>query len=238
MKLRNTVIVVAAVAMAATIQTAQAAFTDTLADLTSANGTYNSLTIGDKTFSGFSALVTGGATVASGLTVTAEDVNGIYYLDFSGGIGVNNTAGNVPSGIGDVILKYTVSASAGLISMIDQNYTPNALAVAGNQIIIGETVKDTGGNVLANSTLSLTPAVLSEPPPAYGETLTVTPPQDLLYVVKDIQITAAVGQVVGLSDVEQSFHQVPEPTTVLAGALLLLPLGASTLRILRRNRMS
>jgi len=31
---------------------------------------------------------------------------------------------------------------------------------------------------------------------------------------------------------------VPEPTTVIAGALLLLPLGASTLRILRRNRLS
>jgi hypothetical protein len=29
---------------------------------------------------------------------------------------------------------------------------------------------------------------------------------------------------------------VPEPTTVIAGALLLLPLGASTIRILRRNR--
>lgn len=29
---------------------------------------------------------------------------------------------------------------------------------------------------------------------------------------------------------------VPEPTTVVAGALLLLPFGASTLRILRRNR--
>ena len=30
---------------------------------------------------------------------------------------------------------------------------------------------------------------------------------------------------------------VPEPTTMIAGALLLLPFGASTLRILRRNRM-
>ena len=29
---------------------------------------------------------------------------------------------------------------------------------------------------------------------------------------------------------------VPEPTTILAGALLLLPIGASTIRILRRNR--
>jgi hypothetical protein len=31
---------------------------------------------------------------------------------------------------------------------------------------------------------------------------------------------------------------VPEPTTVIASALLLLPFGASTLRILRRNRMA
>jgi hypothetical protein len=31
---------------------------------------------------------------------------------------------------------------------------------------------------------------------------------------------------------------VPEPTTVVAGALLLLPLGASTLRVLRRNRIA
>ena len=31
---------------------------------------------------------------------------------------------------------------------------------------------------------------------------------------------------------------VPEPTTVIAGALLLLPLGASAVRILRRNRVA
>jgi hypothetical protein len=29
---------------------------------------------------------------------------------------------------------------------------------------------------------------------------------------------------------------VPEPTTIIAGGLLLLPFGASTLRIVRRNR--
>jgi hypothetical protein len=32
------------------------------------------------------------------------------------------------------------------------------------------------------------------------------------------------------------FNAVPEPTTMIAGALLLLPLGASTLRILRKSR--
>ena len=30
-------------------------------------------------------------------------------------------------------------------------------------------------------------------------------------------------------------YAVPEPTTMIAGALLLLPFGASTLRILRRR---
>ena len=34
------------------------------------------------------------------------------------------------------------------------------------------------------------------------------------------------------------FSAVPEPTTLIAGALLLLPFGASTLRILRRNRVA
>ena len=32
------------------------------------------------------------------------------------------------------------------------------------------------------------------------------------------------------------FEPVPEPTTMIAGALLLLPFGASTIRILRKNR--
>ena len=38
---------------------------------------------------------------------------------------------------------------------------------------------------------------------------------------------------------EQGFVvPVPEPTTVIAGLLLLLPLGASTLRIVRKNRLA
>jgi len=32
------------------------------------------------------------------------------------------------------------------------------------------------------------------------------------------------------------FVPVPEPSTLVAGALLLLPFGASTLRILRKSR--
>jgi hypothetical protein len=35
---------------------------------------------------------------------------------------------------------------------------------------------------------------------------------------------------------DQLIMAVPETTTMLAGALLLLPLGASTLKILRKKR--
>jgi hypothetical protein len=35
---------------------------------------------------------------------------------------------------------------------------------------------------------------------------------------------------------DQLIMAVPESTTIIAGALLLLPLGASTFKILRKNR--
>ena len=45
-----------------------------------------------------------------------------------------------------------------------------------------------------------------------------------------------VGLVGSVADNTQGFVVVPEPTTMIAGALLLLPFGASTLRMLRKNR--
>jgi hypothetical protein len=46
--------------------------------------------------------------------------------------------------------------------------------------------------------------------------------------------TGSTSKRVELDDV--SLTAVPEPTTMIAGALLLLPFGASTLRMLRKNR--
>ncbi len=59
--------------------------------------------------------------------------------------------------------------------------------------------------------------------------------------------TAAANGAFGVQDMvlsqpgqaqDQLVITVPEPTTMIAAALLLLPFGASTLRILRRNRMA
>jgi hypothetical protein len=49
-------------------------------------------------------------------------------------------------------------------------------------------------------------------------------------------ITPGTDNVIDLDNV--SLTAVPEPTTMIAGALLLLPFGASTIRIVRRNRMA
>jgi hypothetical protein len=40
----------------------------------------------------------------------------------------------------------------------------------------------------------------------------------------------------GIQDFQNNYTVVPEPTTMIAGTLLLLPFGASTMRVLRRNR--
>ena len=156
----------------------------TLGDLVASGA---AISIGDKTFGGFTWTAKGADaseinSEAAGLSVSASIVGGIYYLDFSGGLAVNNLTG-AGSLSGELVLGYTVTASSGLIAMIDQNYTPTALPVAGNQIIITETVANVLGVVVANSTLALNPQDLSDPNPEAGDNLNINPPQQRLSVI-------------------------------------------------------
>jgi hypothetical protein len=71
------------------------------------------------------------------------------------------------------------------------------------------------------------------PTPPTVTTVTYTGPSgtfafDLLY--------AEVDGAPAVLNVDLPLQPVPEPTTMIAGALLLLPFGASTLRILRKSR--
>jgi hypothetical protein len=104
----------------------------------------------------------------------------------------------------------------------------NALQNSG-QIIIGETVKDIHGIVVGNSTLTLNLLDLSDPLAETGDNLNINPGEQQLFVTKDITIAAFPGQLVGMSDIEQSFHQIPEPGVMVLGSLggaLLLYLGS------------
>lgn len=228
--------IAAVTCLVAMIQTAQAAFTDDLADLVVNNGT---LAIGDKIFSGFDYQATGlSGFDASTIIVTAsQDVNGVYYLTYTGNM---QLAGNAAA-TADLKLGYDVTATAGLISMIDQRYVGGVL---NGSLLINETA--TSGAPTAHSQLSFNdvsdPNTYPSGPFDTGELdlLGVLPPQSAIHVDKDISYAIfgpdGVGGQVSVSVVQQSFHQVPEPTTMIAGALLLLPFGASTLRFFRKNR--
>ena len=222
--------------MVAMIQTAQAAFvgtTDSLADLVNNN---NSIGIGDKIFSDFSATdpaLTGLTSYdPSGITVTASQVGNDYLLTWGGNISL--VAGPGSAVTADLLLGYTVTATSGKIFAIDQNYTGSAQPAGGAYISIAETAIVPGGNgaIVASSILDET--IKSSSFTAIGAIL--NPNEPILTITKDIGFGAFDGGFITVSTIVQSFDQVPEPTTMIAGALLLLPFGASTLRILRKNR--
>jgi hypothetical protein len=214
--------------MAAMIQTVHASIS--LAQLDS-GGT---ISIGDKTFSGFSYTESGLTSFnAANITVTAYENGGVDYLTWSGNIsltGVNATA--------DLKLNYIVTASAGAIYMIDQAYTGSA---QNGLLAVDETVAtgSFGGTVVGYSHLQT--GDLSDPPAEANDLLNIIPPQSSLYVTKDILLgVGSASGLISITQVTQSFHQGPEPVpespTVIAGALLLLPFAASTFRILRKKR--
>jgi hypothetical protein len=118
------------------------------------------------------------------------------------------------------LLNYIVTANPGSINMIDQSYTGS-----GNNgfLAIDETVAtgSFGGSVVAYSHLELSD--LTDPPAetVQGDSLNVDPSQSVLYVTKDIAFGVASpnGGTVTVLQVEQSFHQVPEPSVALLGSL-------------------
>lgn len=227
MKLRSVVIIGAAFAMAAMIQTAQASLT---LDQFEAGGT---LSEGGLTFTGVTPSTPPSGLTGLNLDVSVSESGGVVYLTYSGNLALGSTG---PASA-DILLQYTVTG--GPISMIDQSYVGSG---QGGLLAIDETAATGGfaGTVVGYSHLQV--GDFSDPPaePLQGDTLIINPSQSLLYVTKDINfsITSTNGGLITISAVSQSYHPVPEISTVLAGALLLLPLGASTLRILRRNRMA
>jgi hypothetical protein len=193
---------------------AQAVTTDNLDHLATTNG---SLTIGDKTFSNFDFLASGLTSFdASQIRVTASVSNGVYYLTYGGNISL--VSGGPATA--DLLLNYRVTATTGLINMIDQLYTGSAQPIGGSFISIDETVRDINGNLVANSHLDGND--LSDPSAEPGDNLFINPGLDTIDVTKDIAFGTVNGGMISVSEVRQSFHQVPEPGTM---ALFVLGLG-------------
>lgn len=215
--LSKTILTILATCVISLSQQAQAGavlFTDNLADLATNGGT---LTIGDKVFSNFSFVNTGLSSFnAAGIIVTASFTGGVYYLDYAG----NMSFASATPGVADLLLNYTVTATAGQIVMIDQFYTGGADTTppggTGLALSIDETVR-VGALILGHSHLNLVD--MSDPFAEAGDVLDINPPQTTLDVTKDIgfAITNATGGFVTVSDVQQSFHQtVPDGGSAVA----------------------
>ena len=215
--------------MGATPLFAQPIYSGTLSNLAATGGT---LSIGDKTFSGFSYLASSDLTSfdPSQIIVTASiGTDGIYYLTWSGNIALATFG----PAVADLKLNYIVSASAGSIYMIDQAYTGSAQG--GGLLAVDETAAlgSFGGTIVGQS--HLTALDVSDPPAEINDVLNIVPPETLLYVTKDIALAAASpgGSFVTISQVAQSFHQVPEPSVMLLGSL-----GGGLILFLRSRRQT
>jgi hypothetical protein len=184
--------------------------------------TNNSISIGDKTFNNFTSQPTNLTGFDPSLiTVTATVVNGVYFLTYTGIISLFN-ATTTPA-VGDLLLGYRVTASAGVITSIDQDYLGGVGSGIGS-LSVDEFVKDIHGNVVGNSHLDT--GDISDPAFEIGsDQPIINPPQSILDVSKDIGLSA-VGVLVGgvttpgfvtISKVEQSFHQsVPDGGSAVA----------------------
>jgi hypothetical protein len=200
-------------------------YTDTLADLAAHGG---SLSVGDKTFSGFSYFASSDLTSFDPTQITVSagiGSDGVYYLTWSGNIALATFS----TAVADLKLNYIVMASGGSIAIIDQADTGSAQG--GGLLAVDETAAlgSFGGQIVGQS--HLTALDVSDPPAEINDVLNIVPPQTFLYVTKDIALAgiAPSGSLVTISQVSQSFHQVPEPGGLLFGCLgggLLLFLGS------------
>lgn len=196
--------------------------TATLADLATNGGT---LTVGDMTFGDFSFLNSGLTSFdPSQIHVTATFSNGTYYLTWDGNMSF--TSANGPA-TADLELKYSVTAATGLIDAIDASFTGSAQPEDGTFIALDESARDGNGIVVGTTHLDTTHR---------NSTFPIVPPQQKLYVTKDfgLAIASANGGFVSISEVAQSFHPIPEPST--SALLGVVGLGALYQGLVIRSR--
>jgi hypothetical protein len=222
------------VAIAGLVLAAASSHATLLVDLLRPGAT---LQVGDKIFANFTWE---GPISASAITITG--IGDGSALDLYG-IEIGGPLGQYGAGSTDLRLGYSVTVAPGAGYLISDIHQFASLAGSpGSLVDISESVLDAaGGNQVAASHVgeginysSFDP---NDPPAELNDVLYLANPLQQVWIKKDILFVAyGPNDYAAATIIDQRFSQVPEPTTMIAGALLLLPFGASTLRILRKNR--
>ena len=175
------------------------------------------LLVGDKDFTDFTI---SGSFQASQVTVTPiQEPNGDFGIRFGGTFVASNSAL-------DMILGYQVSVtnSPNLISVANLSFDGQVTSGTGLAQVVEQVFTNGGfyGQMSVFATASTNQLTAS---------LAIIPPQSSLDISKDVILTATLPANSSISEIDQTFTQVPEP-----GTLALVAVGFSGLFLLQRRR--
>jgi hypothetical protein len=186
-----------------------------LSDLIANNGT---ITNGDKVFSDFGYL-------ATGQNPPADRVNVVPTVDGDGNLGIRFAGGFIDlddNGASDALITFKVTATDPnqLINDVHLAFNGDVVGPPGAQGFVGitETFLPTDPNVQL-SVFEIQPAGTRQ----LTDWADLTAPVRELWVQKDIILLAGTGAVATISFIDQTFSQVPEPTSlgfVIAGIVV------------------
>jgi len=149
-------------------------------------------------------------------TILGSTWNFDFYANIAGGADLANYM---------FVLNYQLTPGGPMGSLYLNN---DALALGAP---VTTTTLQNSENLDFASLATTVPGLISAPPGPFNPNAT----GDYNFVLDAYN---AGGALIGQSDITVDVTAVPEPTTMLAGALLLLPFGAGTLRVLRKNRVA
>ena len=199
------------------------------------------LTVGDKLFSDFD-IIEGGTCLLdvdcfTGLALTVNgttDTGGNVAIELAGTIELNNILSNQFNTY-DVRLLYKVSVLDPALAIVGVTQkVVGSISQAGDFFSVDELAE---GMPIGNTAFSsVSPGDLTDPPAeiALFDDL-VLDPTAMVFITKDISLSAVPGGRVNISSITQGFPQeeIPEPTTMLLFSSALLGLG-----VVRRLRKS